>query len=178
MKRSENRILTTHVGSLIRPKALLDAGKDHAHGPAYQQELKRVVVDVVAKQAAAGIDIVNDGEYGKSGWANYSLERLTGFEPRPDKLYEAVWLGRDRIRFAEFMKAEFPRGAIGTPGHGCAGPKARSGELPAVGFQSQIKNLSPRAVDQQSKILSTPSLNRCPRALCYHSSPCTSILPN
>jgi 5-methyltetrahydropteroyltriglutamate--homocysteine methyltransferase len=128
MKRSENRILTTHVGSLIRPKNLLAAGKDHAHGPAYQQELKHAVADVVAKQAAAGVDIVNDGEYGKSGWANYSLERMTGFEPRPDKLYEAVWLGRDRIRFAEFMKAEFPRGAIGTPGHGCAGPIKYKGQ--------------------------------------------------
>ena len=122
MKRSQDRILTTHVGSLIRPKSLLDAGKDPKHGTAYQQDLKRAVTDVVAKQAAAGIDIVNDGEYGKSGWANYSLERMTGFERRPDKLYEAVWLGRDRIRFADFMKAEFPRGAIGTPGHGCAGP--------------------------------------------------------
>ncbi len=122
MKRSQDRILTTHVGSLIRPKSLLDAGKDPKHGPAYQQDLKRAVADVVAKQAAAGIDIVNDGEYGKSGWANYSLDRMTGFERRPDKLYEAVWLGRDRIRFADFMKAEFPRGAIGTPGHGCAGP--------------------------------------------------------
>jgi len=86
MKRSEQRILTTHVGSLIRPKTLLDAGKDAAHGPAYQQELKRDVADVVAKQAKAGIDVVNDGEYGKSGWANYILERMTGFEPRPDKL--------------------------------------------------------------------------------------------
>ncbi len=119
MKRSEKRILTTHVGSIIRPKALLEKGKETAHGPAYQPELKRAVAEVVAKQAAAGIDIVNDGEYGKSGWANYSLERMTGFEERPDKLYEAVWLGRDRFRFAEFMKDEFPRGAIGTPGHAC-----------------------------------------------------------
>src|SRR5262249_12074205 len=39
MKRSEQRILTTHVGSLIRPKTLLDAGKDAAHGPAYQQHV-------------------------------------------------------------------------------------------------------------------------------------------
>jgi 5-methyltetrahydropteroyltriglutamate--homocysteine methyltransferase len=119
MKRSEKRILTTHVGSLIRPKSLLDAHKAGLQSASYQQELKSAVADVVAKQVKAGIDVVNDGEYGKSGWANYSLERMTGFEPRPDKLYEAVWLGRDRIRFAEFMKAEFPRGAIGTPGHAC-----------------------------------------------------------
>jgi len=121
MKRSENRILTTHVGSLIRPKSLLEAGK-HRDDPAYEAELKRDVADIVARQHAAGIDVVNDGEFGKSGWANYSLERMSGFEPRPDKLYEATWLGRDRFRFAEFMKDEFPRGAIGTPGHTCIGP--------------------------------------------------------
>src|ERR1044071_8854287 len=119
MKRSEQRILTTHVGSLIRPKTVLDGAKDRdpAHRASHEQELRRAVAEVVAQQAKAGVDIVNDGEFGKSGWANYSLERLSGFEPRPDKLYEAVWLGRDRIRFAEFMKAEFPRGATGTAGH-------------------------------------------------------------
>ena len=126
MKRSEQRILTTHVGSLIRPKALLDAGKDRdgARRDAHEQELTRSVAEVVSRQAKAGIDVVNDGEFGKSGWANYSLERLSGFEPRPDKLYPAVWLGRDRIRFADFMAAEFPRGTVGTPGHACIGPIA------------------------------------------------------
>ena len=129
MKRSDERILTTHVGSLIRPKALLDAGKDRdgARGAAYEQELKRAVEEVVSRQAQAGIDVVNDGELGKSGWANYSLERLSGFEPRPHTLYPAVWLGRDRIRFADFMAAEFPRGTVGTPGHACVGPIAYHG---------------------------------------------------
>jgi 5-methyltetrahydropteroyltriglutamate--homocysteine methyltransferase len=124
MKRSEHRILTTHVGSLIRPKALLDAARDPdpARRDVHERELKRAVADVVARQAKAGIDVVNDGEFGKSGWANYSLERLSGFEPRPDTLYEAVWLGRDRIRFADFMAAEFPRGTVGTPGHACTAP--------------------------------------------------------
>jgi 5-methyltetrahydropteroyltriglutamate--homocysteine methyltransferase len=126
MKRSDQRILTSHVGSLIRPKALLDAAKDAAKDAArrdaYERDLERAVADIVAQQAKAGIDVVNDGEFGKSGWANYSLERLSGFEPRPDKLYPAVWLGRDRMRFAEFMAAEFPRGTVGTPGHACVGP--------------------------------------------------------
>lgn len=124
MKRSEQRILTTHVGSLVRPKALLDAGKGHdpTQRAAHEQKLKAEVADVVAHQVKAGIDVVNDGEFGKSGWANYILERMTGFEARPDKLYPAVWLGRDRVRFAEFMAAEFPRGATGTPGHACVGP--------------------------------------------------------
>ena len=129
MKRSEQRILTTHVGSLIRPRTLLDAAKDRdpAHRGAYERELKGAVADVVSRQARAGIDVVNDGEFGKSGWANYSLERSSGFEPRPDKLYPAVWLGRDRIRFADFMAAEFPRGTVGTPGHACVGPIAYQG---------------------------------------------------
>ena len=52
----------------------------------------------------AGLDVVNDGEYGKSSWSNYILERLTGFEARQQPLFEAVWLGRDRIRFREYMK--------------------------------------------------------------------------
>jgi 5-methyltetrahydropteroyltriglutamate--homocysteine methyltransferase len=124
MKRSTDRILTTHVGSLIRPKALLDAAKDQA---AHERELARAVTEIVALQAKAGIDIVNDGEFGKSGWANYALERMTGFEPRPDTLYPAVWLGRDRVRFAEFMAAEFPRGVTGTPGHACVGSIAYQG---------------------------------------------------
>jgi 5-methyltetrahydropteroyltriglutamate--homocysteine methyltransferase len=129
MKRSEQRILTTHVGSLIRPGTLLDAAKDRdpAHRGAYERELKGAVADVVSRQAKAGIDVVNDGEFGKPGWANYSLERLSGFEPRPDKLYPAVWLGRDRIRFADFMAAEFPRGTVGSPGHACVGPIAYQG---------------------------------------------------
>jgi len=130
MKRSEDRILTTHVGSLIRPKALLDAAKDGdpSHRPAYEGLLRNAVAEVVAQQAKAGIDVVNDGEFGKSGWANYSLERMSGFERRPDKLYPAVWLGRDRIRFAEFMAAEFPRGTVGTPGHACVGPISYQGQ--------------------------------------------------
>lgn len=123
MKRSQDRILTTHVGSLIRPKAVLDGAKDRdpMHRTAHEQELKQAVADIVTQQVKAGIDVVNDGEFGKSGWANYSLERLSGFEPRPNTLYPAIWLGQDRLRFAEFMKAEFPRGAFGTSGHACVG---------------------------------------------------------
>ncbi len=120
MKRSDQRILTTHVGSIIRPQALLES---HQRGGAgYERDLKQAVADVVAHEVQAGIDVVNDGEYGKSGWANYILERMTGFVPQPNKLYEAVWLGRDRFRFKEFMQEQFPRGAKGTPGHDCVGP--------------------------------------------------------
>ena len=126
MRHSENRILTTHVGSLVRPADLLELAAAASGSPGqherYLDALQRATAAVVARQAQAGLDIVNDGEYGKSSWANYVLDRLTGFEPRPGTLFEAVWLGRDRFRFRDFMEAEFPRGAIGAPGHACVGP--------------------------------------------------------
>ena len=126
MRRSDDRILTTHVGSLIRPPDLLRlaaAARDTPTAqPRYLDALRQATADVVKRQVEAGIDIVNDGEYGKASWANYVLDRMTGFEPRPDTLFEAVWLGRDRFRFHDFMEAEFPRGAVGSPGHACVGP--------------------------------------------------------
>ncbi len=123
MKRSDDRILTTHVGSLVRTPELLQAAAAAKEQPqAYLEAVRRATVDVVKRQVEAGVDVVNDGEYGKSSWANYVLERLSGFEPRPDRIFEAVWLGRDRIRFREFMQKEFPRGAAGVSGHVCVGP--------------------------------------------------------
>ena len=126
MRRSDDRILTTHVGSLIRPPELLQIGTEvkekPQEQPRYAEALRRATDDVVRRQVEAGIDVVNDGEYGKSSWSNYVLDRLTGFEFRPDTVYEAVWLGRDRLRFRDFMKAEFPRGIAGSPGHTCIGP--------------------------------------------------------
>src|SRR5437660_10602644 len=128
MKRSEDRILTTHVGSIVRPQALLDRVAAARHDPTledlYENELRESVANVVAMQAHAGLDIVNDGEFGKSSWSNYVLGRLSGFEPRPDSIAPATWLGRDRFRFAEFMASEFPRGADGAPADACVGPIA------------------------------------------------------
>jgi 5-methyltetrahydropteroyltriglutamate--homocysteine methyltransferase len=134
MKRSENRILTTHVGSLVRSQAAIDAVKKRD-----QKKLEAEVTDIVARQAKAGIDIVNDGEYGKSGWANYILERLSGFEYRPNKMYEAVWVGRDRFRFSEFMKEHFPRAVTGSPGHACVGPIAYTGQEAIRGNIAALK---------------------------------------
>ena len=131
MKRSVDRILTTHVGSLIRPQELRQraaaARENAAEQPPFDEELTRATTEVVRRQVEAGVDIVNDGEYGKSSWANYVLDRMTGFEARPDSVYEAVWLGRDRIRFREFMQDEFPRGVKGVPGWACVAPIAYTG---------------------------------------------------
>ena len=85
MQRSQERILTTHVGSLIRPPQLLEAAAARASGQpdaeaTYEHVLRQSVADVVRQQAAAGIDVPSDGEYGKSGWFFYLLERTSGFE--------------------------------------------------------------------------------------------------
>ena len=108
MKRSTDRILTTHVGSLIRPaplRAFLSAKEaggpfDHA---AYAKCLKQSVAEVVRKQADIGIDVISDGEFGKAiSWAQYALFRLGGFERRPFAGGNPFTRGVDRTRFAEF----------------------------------------------------------------------------
>ena len=111
MQRSEDRILTTHVGSIPRPKAMLDMASVRTGPPkdpaAYAEVVRSSVADIVKRQAAAGIDILNDGEYGKSSWANYVLERMSGFDTRAGEKVPMYWLGRDRERFKEAVEYEF-----------------------------------------------------------------------
>ena len=125
MKRSIDRILTTHVGSLPRPEALLELANYRSGPPAdpveYGQRLHAAVADIVRQQVAVGLDIVNDGEYGKESWANYILKRITGFETRPQQLRPLEWLGRDRLRFAEFIEQELPNIHKGAPTEACVG---------------------------------------------------------
>jgi len=119
MRRSENRILTTHVGSLIRPTGF---GEGIANGVSAETQLREAIMDVVARQVRLGIDIVNDGEYSKSSWSSYILERLNGFEIRQNQLQPLYWLGRDRMRFAEFFAQEMPLASTGMPAEVCIGP--------------------------------------------------------
>ena len=108
MKRSAERILTTHVGSLIRPKPLQDLLRARQSGQvddhAYAECLKESVAGVVRRQVEAGIDIVDDGEFGKNiSWSQYALERLSGFERRRVPLEANPFVaGADRARFKEF----------------------------------------------------------------------------
>ena len=87
MKRSTDRILVTHVGSLVRPMSIRNILSARDHGEpydeaAYEKTLREEVAGVVRKQARRGIDIVSDGEYGKAGWIRYVSERLGGFDHR------------------------------------------------------------------------------------------------
>src|ERR1700721_2459021 len=121
MKRSSERILTTHVGSLIRPAALQDFLRAKQAGRpvdqhAYDQCLSESVAEVVAEQAAAGVDVVSDGEFGKSiSWSQYVLERLSGFERRPVKPGANPFTrGVDREQFAEFYAELDARESVAT----------------------------------------------------------------
>jgi 5-methyltetrahydropteroyltriglutamate--homocysteine methyltransferase len=104
------KILTTHVGSLVRPPEFVDfllkQQNDEPYGPReYDECLKRSVADVVRRQKEAGIDIVSDGEYGKTmSWSRYVLERMSGLEEREDNDggFRPAIAGKDRRDFAEF----------------------------------------------------------------------------
>src|SRR3990170_4293748 len=90
MKRSTDRILTTHVGSLARPDALIPLLRAQDQGQPYDKEVfaklvREAVTDVVRRQCAAGIDIVADGEQSKASFYRYVMERFNGFERRPPK---------------------------------------------------------------------------------------------
>lgn len=85
MKSSINRILTTHVGSLPRSKAVTDVVFALENGQDISAELaretiKKAVFDVVAKQVSCGVDVVSDGEMSKISYATYIKDRITGFE--------------------------------------------------------------------------------------------------
>ena len=95
MQRSIDRVLTTHAGSLPRPEALREAwsqpGSDAQQEAKLEALLKKSVVDIVAEQKKAGVDIPNDGEFGKpmraasdlAAWGTYIFGRLSGFGPTP-----------------------------------------------------------------------------------------------
>jgi 5-methyltetrahydropteroyltriglutamate--homocysteine methyltransferase len=109
MKTSTDRILTTHVGSLIRPPALQEIMRAKQGGQSYDQAayetcLKQSVADVVGRQAETGVDVVSDGEFGKAiSWNQYVVERLSGLELRSiPPGYRPGTPGADRTRFKEF----------------------------------------------------------------------------
>lgn len=136
MKRSEKRILTTHVGSIVRPSALieqLNAGNGSPAGISkYEGLLNKAVADVVRRQVDVGLDVVNDGEYGKESWANYILKRMTGFEIRPTERRQIEWLGGDHERFADIVPLELPLAVDGVPTEACTSAITYSGHV-AIG---------------------------------------------
>ena len=110
MKRSTERILTTHTGSLPRPDDLADmlfareSGELGDHGT-LEERVRSAVAEVVRKQAEVGVDIVNDGEMGKIGYSTYVKDRLSGFGDETAK--RASLSAADMAEFPEFTQRAF-----------------------------------------------------------------------
>ncbi len=146
MKRSTQRILTTHVGSLIRPRPLLEILQARRSGAdmneaAYSECLKSCVAEVVQRQVGAGIDIIDDGEYGKNiSWAQYAIERLSGFERREVSLETNPFnAGADRARFPEFYaELDAQQGPSSDWESVCTGPITYTG---AAAIRRDIEDL-------------------------------------
>ncbi|MBT3550429.1 MAG: cobalamin-independent methionine synthase II family protein [Rhodospirillaceae bacterium] len=136
--RSETRILTTHVGSLPRPRDLLGMMKYRLTGEgeaiaedAYDARVTEAVAECVAAQVAAGLDIVTDGETSKAGFFTYIKERIDGFEARDNvkvPFYEA-----EVSAFPEYYEEYFAKAMLGgavapVARMFCTGPVSYSGE--------------------------------------------------
>ncbi len=147
MHRSTDRILTTHVGSLIRPPEVRAFLRARANGEQsdeaiYQGQLSAAVAKIVAQQVAAGVDVVSDGEFGKAiSWSQYALERLSGFERKPIQSRDANPFNRgaDRTRFAEFYAELDEKDGVATTMEAvCTGPITYTGQ---AAVQRDIANL-------------------------------------
>jgi len=110
VRRSTDRILTTHVGSLIRPDDLVDYIRPLQAGEPYDEAgylscLADSANTITREQSDHGIDVVSDGEYGKSiSWSQYVLKRLSGFERKPLVGENPFKAGADREKFGAFYE--------------------------------------------------------------------------
>ncbi len=113
MKRSTERMLTTHVGSLPRPTQVLDVMREKENDRPYDQDefarlVREAVAEVVRKQAGCGLDVVTDGEMGKVTFATYMQERLSGFERTREPFHTRVgsW-SREASAFPDYYDEYF-----------------------------------------------------------------------
>ncbi|MFL6798932.1 MAG: epoxyalkane--coenzyme M transferase [Xanthobacteraceae bacterium] len=127
MHTSTQRILTTHTGSLPRPKPLVDLVLAREEGQAvdatlFELETAKAVNAVVAQQIAAGMDIVSDGEMSKPSYTTYIRHRVSGIEPDPRaaEMGRNIMVGRDLLAHPDFAARHRGFGNVAFPG--CIGP--------------------------------------------------------
>ncbi len=148
MKRSTNRILTTHIGSLPRPPDLLEMIRARSNGvpldeAAFAARVESAVADTVRRQAECGIDIVADGEMGRLGFVPYINGRLAGFAPNPAGASDSYWgRSRDAQAFPDFYEWQAKQpgaaGNVGTTRWVNTGPIAYQGQ---AALQADIARL-------------------------------------
>ena len=126
MKTSKDQILTTHTGSLPRPKPLIDLVMNRERGEmidaaAFEAEIAKAIDDIVAQQVAAGIDVVSDGEMSKPSYTTYIRHRVSGIEPDPRAAEKGrdIMIGRDLLAHPDFARR---RNFSDAPFPGCIGP--------------------------------------------------------
>jgi 5-methyltetrahydropteroyltriglutamate--homocysteine methyltransferase len=172
MKRTMERILTTHVGSLTRADSLISLLRLKEYGQSYDREefarlVREAVTDVVRKQVEAGIDIVTDGEQGKASFFGYIVERFSGFERKPaapGKEARPRAAGREYLAFPDYYAwseriAEPFGGRSGGRGHGgvdtCTGPVSYRGH---EAVQADINNLKAAVKGQNHEEVFMPAI--------------------
>jgi 5-methyltetrahydropteroyltriglutamate--homocysteine methyltransferase len=124
MRRSRDRILTTHTGSLPRPDDLDQLIADRETGAdvdlaAFDKRVEQAVADIVASQLAAGVSVISDGEMGKPGYSTYVKDRLNGFGGTGRPLAVAEMIEYPEV-FEQVTGRNTARRAISHPG--CNGP--------------------------------------------------------
>ena len=127
MKRSTEKILTTHTGSLPRPGKLLELVatgdmKKLQDAPSFREQVRSAVTEMVRLQTATGIDIINDGEQSKANYGIYIKERLTGFGGIGKPMSFS-----DLAPYPEYYERVFPS-AMRVPMGGCNAPVSYSGQ--------------------------------------------------
>ena len=152
MKRSTDRILTTHTGSLPRPKDLLALLQEREEGrlrgeAALHDRTRSAVLDIVRKQAETGLSVINDGEQGRADYTIYVKDRLTGFggESTP-------WPNTDAEEFPEWaeMARQFAPPFQKRPA--CTGPIEWK-DWPAV--ERDIRNLKDATAGRSEEVFMT-----------------------
>jgi 5-methyltetrahydropteroyltriglutamate--homocysteine methyltransferase len=164
MKRSSERILTTHVGSLPRPNDLLEMIRAQATGrspdqQAYASRVRSAVGEIVRQQAAIGLDVIDDGEMGKPGFIPYVNERLAGFEPNREAP-GSPWSGSREVRafpeFYEWFARTMPSPAARSSHMVCTGPISYKGQKHV---QADIDNLKAAVAGTRVEEVFVPAIS-------------------
>jgi 5-methyltetrahydropteroyltriglutamate--homocysteine methyltransferase len=154
MKRSTEHILTTHVGSLIRPPDLQEMIRARESGNPYDHEalaarVRSAVAEAVRKQVECGIDIVSDGEQGKLGFNTYTNQRLGGFEPRALRPGEHPRpRRRDWDEFPEFYDEYWQTQPVTAPPQVCTGAVTYKREAVVTDIQNFKEALQGARVEE------------------------------
>ena len=152
MKRSTDRILTTHTGSLPRPRDLLGLLQDREEGrpsaeAALHHRTRSAVFDVVEKQTETGLSVINDGEQGRADYTIYVKDRLTGFSGE-----SSPWSNADAEEFPEWAEMARQLAPPFQKRPACTGPVAWK-DWPAV--ERDIRNLKDAVAGRSEEVFMT-----------------------